>query len=59
METLKSEYRKYKNIDQNASVPVLITGLFGILAGAASVFGNTPVDVVKTRMQVNFIEELS
>ena len=34
------------------SVKTFITG--GI-AGAASVFGNTPVDVVKTRMQVNIM----
>lgn len=26
-------------------------GAFGAIAGAASVFGNTPIDVVKTRMQ--------
>ncbi len=51
IETLKSEYRKKKNLDANAAVPVLITGAFGAIAGAASVFGNTPVDVVKTRMQ--------
>ena len=54
METLKAEYRKYKGKDVNAQVPVLVTGLFGLIAGAASVFGNTPVDVVKTRMQVYF-----
>lgn len=30
------------------------TFLIGGVAGAASVFGNTPVDVVKTRMQVHF-----
>ncbi|CAF0872349.1 unnamed protein product [Brachionus calyciflorus] len=51
MESLKSEYRKYKRLDHNAPVPVVLTGFFGLIAGAASVFGNTPVDVVKTRMQ--------
>jgi len=29
------------------------TFMIGGIAGAASVFGNTPVDVVKTRMQVS------
>ena len=28
------------------------TAVYGGLAGAASVIGNTPIDVVKTRMQV-------
>jgi solute carrier family 25 citrate transporter 1 len=51
METLKHEYRVLKGLDHNAQVPVLLTGLFGLIAGAASVYGNTPVDVVKTRMQ--------
>jgi solute carrier family 25 citrate transporter 1 len=51
MESLKHEYRKFKKVDVNAPVPVVITGIFGLIAGAASVFGNTPVDVVKTRMQ--------
>ena len=31
------------------------TFCIGGLAGAASVFGNTPVDVVKTRMQVRAV----
>ncbi|XP_027203053.1 putative tricarboxylate transport protein, mitochondrial [Dermatophagoides pteronyssinus] len=48
METLKDWYR---GGDPNKKVNKLVTGLFGAFAGAASVFGNTPIDVVKTRMQ--------
>jgi len=51
MESLKVEYRELTGKDANAPVPIGITGFFGVIAGAASVFGNTPVDVVKTRMQ--------
>ena len=48
METMKDWYRKG---DPTAPVPKPIVGAFGVVAGAASVFGNTPLDVVKTRMQ--------
>jgi len=48
METLKDWYR---DGDPAKKVPKLVVGLFGGVAGAASVLGNTPLDVVKTRMQ--------
>jgi solute carrier family 25 citrate transporter 1 len=48
METLKDWWR---GGDPNKPVNKLVTGAFGAVAGAASVFGNTPIDVVKTRMQ--------
>ena len=50
MESLKELYRGKEDV--NKPVPKPLTGLFGIVAGAASVFGNTPLDVIKTRMQV-------
>lgn len=50
VDTLKD---MYSGGDSSVPVPKLITGVFGGIAGAASVFGNTPIDVVKTRMQVN------
>ena len=53
MESLKESYRSYRGDQEpNQPVPKVITGFFGIIAGAASVYGNTPLDVVKTRMQV-------
>ncbi|XP_076048598.1 mitochondrial citrate transporter scheggia isoform X1 [Oratosquilla oratoria] len=48
METCKDWYR---GGDNTKNVPKLVVGTFGAIAGAASVFGNTPIDVVKTRMQ--------
>lgn len=48
METLRD---MYKGNDPDKHVPKLVVGTFGMIAGAASVFGNTPLDVVKTRMQ--------
>ena len=38
--------------DNRKDIGNIRTFLIGGIAGAASVFGNTPVDVVKTRMQV-------
>ncbi|KAI4454929.1 succinate/fumarate mitochondrial transporter-related [Holotrichia oblita] len=48
METLKE---KYRGGDPQKSVPKYIVGIMGLFAGACSVAGNTPLDVVKTRMQ--------
>lgn len=48
METLREWY---KGGDKNKECPKLLVGAFGAIAGAASVYGNTPIDVVKTRMQ--------
>lgn len=48
MENMKD---MYKGDDPKKEVPKLLVGCFGAVAGAASVYGNTPLDVVKTRMQ--------
>merc|ERR1712141_734740 len=48
IESLKDWYREG---DPKKPVPKLIVGLMGGFAGACSVFGNTPLDVIKTRMQ--------
>ncbi|XP_039474651.1 tricarboxylate transport protein A, mitochondrial isoform X2 [Oreochromis aureus] len=41
----------YKGDDSRKEMHPIVTAMFGATAGAASVFGNTPLDVVKTRMQ--------
>lgn len=41
-----------KGDDPRKEMHPIVTAMFGATAGAASVFGNTPLDVVKTRMQV-------
>ncbi len=44
--------RYFQEGDNSKDIGNLRTFLIGGVAGATSVFGNTPIDVVKTRMQV-------
>ncbi|KAM8704950.1 hypothetical protein ACLKA7_009413 [Drosophila subpalustris] len=41
----------YAGTDSAVIVPMPLIGIFGVISGAASVLGNTPIDVIKTRMQ--------
>ena len=49
MESLRAHYTQGR---ANQQVPYYMVALFGATAGGASVLGNTPVDVIKTNMQV-------
>ena len=42
----------FQDYNYSKDIGLLRTAFCGATAGAASVFGNTPIDVVKTRMQV-------
>ncbi|CAP29764.2 Protein CBG10209 [Caenorhabditis briggsae] len=48
---LESLKNLYTNGNESKDIPTPIIGVFGVIAGAASVYANTPVDVVKTRLQ--------
>jgi len=48
METLR---KWYTGGDPSSSVPKPIVACFGAFAGGCSVLGNTPIDVIKTRVQ--------
>ncbi|XP_043846451.1 tricarboxylate transport protein, mitochondrial-like [Dromiciops gliroides] len=49
--TMTSLRNWYQGDNSQKKISPFITATFGMAAGAASVFGNNPVDVVKTRMQ--------
>ncbi|PIC21755.1 hypothetical protein B9Z55_026475 [Caenorhabditis nigoni] len=48
---LESLKNLYTDGNESKEIPTPVIGVFGVIAGAASVYANTPVDVVKTRLQ--------
>ncbi|XP_037588261.1 tricarboxylate transport protein, mitochondrial-like [Cebus imitator] len=48
---MTSLHNWYRGDNPNKPMNPLITGGFGAISGAASVFGNTPLDVIKTQVQ--------
>ena len=49
---IRDSERSFQDGDNTKEIGIARTFFSGGVAGAASVFGNTPLDVVKTRMQV-------
>ena len=56
MDTLR---KWYTGGDHGKSVPKPLVAVFGAIAGGCSVLGNTPLDVVKTRMQSGSYSSIS
>lgn len=47
----------YTGKDESVTIPTTMIGIFGIIAGAASVMTNISLDVIKTRMQTKRLSE--